>query len=586
VRYVVRFEGEGLSSELRERLMAASRTLAEAARPPANRLLLRRRAESDLERLRAVLRDEGYYAGRIELEIRTPPPTPPAVHGEAEAPSPAPAGTEEAVVIFRIQPGPRYLLGPRRIHIVGPPHGFRPPAPEELGLEPEAPARALLILEAERRLLRRAREEGHAFARLEKRRLVVDHRSRRMEVDLALVPGPKVRFGDIQIVGAEEVERKFLRRHTGLVPGSPFDPRKLERARQRLLQTRLFSTVRITTPSTPGPSDRVPVRIELRARKARSLGGAVGYNSDEGPKLRLFWEHRNLFGAAERLRVTGRGTLQEQDGEIELRKPDFLAVDQNLTARIALVSENKDAFDSLSLASFLGVDRDFGAGLDGAIGMRLRFARIDERGERRNFDLLSLPARIALDRRDNPTDPERGFSLALEAVPSLDVRNPGLHFLRLQATGIHHLPLRKKPRLGLALRGRIGTILGARRDRLPADERFYAGGGGSVRGIPFEKAGALDESLDPLGGRSLLEGAAELRLRPFAKWEFAAFFDAGTVYTSVLPDFDGDLRLGAGLGVRYLTPVGPVRLDVAVPVDRKPEVDDPFQIYLSLGQPF
>ncbi len=298
VRYAVVLEAEALDEALRARLFEASSLASARERPPANRLALRRRAREDAERLRAALRAEGFYAGEVELRIEELP--------APKTPLPG-AAAPEVRVVYRVDEGPRYLFGARRIRIQGEAAGFAPPSPEELGLVAGAPARAESVLEAERRLLARARELGHALARLGERRLVVDHQTRRMEVELVLDPGPVYRFGELRLVGGEGVDEGFMRRRVAIAPGSRFDPRRLEEARRRLLATGLFSRVQLET-AAPDEAGRLDVVVRVRPRKFRSLGGAIGYRADEGPRLRLFFEHRNLLGAGERLRASAQAS--------------------------------------------------------------------------------------------------------------------------------------------------------------------------------------------------------------------------------------------------------------------------------------
>jgi len=120
---------------------------------------------------------------------------------------------------------------------------------------------------------------------------------------------------------------------------------------------------------------------------------------------------------------------------------------------------------------------------------------------------------------------------------------------------------------------------------VPADERFYAGGGGSIRGYSYQSVGPLSGG-DPVGGRSLLELSTELRLRLGERFGFVGFLDGGSAFGAAFPDFDEELLWGTGLGFRYFTAVGPLRLDFAVPLDRRHGIDDAFQVYISLGQAF
>ncbi|MCS6780775.1 MAG: autotransporter assembly complex protein TamA [Geminicoccaceae bacterium] len=586
--YEVRFEGP-LDAELLAALEAASTAVQQQERPPADELQLARRAERDLPRLEAALRGLGYYRSRAEVRVEpvARPAEPARRPGFDEPPAGAPPPSGPAArVVFLVEPGPRYRLDERRIEIDGPAHGFVPPRPGQLGLDRGEPAIAQKVLDAEAALVRAAQEAGHALARAGPRSVVVDHDRQTMEVTLRIEPGPVVRYGPVRFEGGEGIAERYLRRLVPVEENARFDPRHLERGRDALAASGLFSAVRPRPAEKLDPDGRLPVTFELVQRKHRSIGGGVGYVTDEGPNVRVFWEHRNILGAGERFRADAGVSPIRQSAEASFRKPAFLVRRQALVANAVALAESLDAYDGRSLKLAAGVERRLRRQLEGALGVAYRFADIEDRRGRERFALLSLPAWLAWDGSDDLFDPSRGARLRAEAAPYADTLGLGTRFLkgRLVATAYH--PIWNRPRLVLAGRAATGSIAGAERDVVPADERWYAGGGGSVRGIPFQKAGPLDRHGDPVGGRSVLELSAELRLNLTEQLGLVGFIDGGNAFVDPIPDLGGGLRWGAGLGLRYATPVGPLRLDVAVPIDKKPEVDDPFQLYLSLGQAF
>jgi translocation and assembly module TamA len=195
-----------------------------------------------------------------------------------------------------------------------------------------------------------------------------------------------------------------------------------------------------------------------------------------------------------------------------------------------------------------------------------------------------VPGKLDWDFSDDLLNPTRGGRLSLLAAPYVDTLGPDRRFAKARLTHTRYLGLHDD--VILALRGSVGGIGGADLDDIPADERFYAGGGGSVRGIPYQLAGPLDEDDDPTGGRSLLEVGAELRYRATESIGLVLFLDGGTVADSAVPDFSEELRWGAGPGLRYFTPIGPLRVDVGFPLNARQGVDDLFQLYLSIGQAF
>jgi translocation and assembly module TamA len=383
------------------------------------------------------------------------------------------------------------------------------------------------------------------------------------------------------------VAEGFLRGRLTFGPGDAYDPDRVEAARRDLLDTNLFGTVVVREAQALAADGSLPVTVELSPRAARSVGVSGGFQTDSGPSARLFWEHRNLLGAGERLRADAELRLDLQRLGLDLRKPDFLRRGQALVGEAEARSEETEAYETTSASAGVGVERPLAKGVVGGLGLSYRYAVITEADEpETEFALLSVPARLDWDFSDDPLNPGRGGKLALSTAPYLDTLDPSRQFLKSRLTHSRYLRLLEQPRLVLALRGSAGSAVGVSREEIPADERFYAGGGGSVRGVPYQLAGPLDEDDDPLGGRSLLEVGAEIRYNFTDSLGAVLFLDGGTVYSSAYPDFSEEILWGAGPGLRYYTPIGPLRLDVGVPLRPREGVDDLFQLYISIGQAF
>lgn len=588
VAYAVRFSGTE-DAELLAALEAASQSATGTERPPASTFLLERRAEADLARLGAALRSLGHYDGSVTFEISTPAEPSPPVQRDGERPELPAAGrtAQETVLEFTVVPGPRYRLAALAIGIVPPTSGYPAPSPETLGLTAGQPATAQAVLDAEAALVRGARKAGHPFAVAEPRDAVIDRDARTMDVTLHLAPGPKARLGQPGFGGVDGVSAALLRRRVPFREGDLFDPELVERGRRNLIDTGLFSTVIVREASELDPEGRLAVTYEAIQRKHRSVGAGVGFQTDEGPNATLFAEHRNLFGAAERLRLDLYGSPARQELSAKLTKPDIAMRGLNLLGEGALRREETDAYDSLSIGGGVGLERVFNDRLRGSLGVAYRLARVEERGEpETDFALLSMPGKLDWDVSNSLLDPTRGGRVAVQTAPYVDTLDPSVRFWKSRLTATRYVPLTGEDRLVLALRGSVGSILGADRDDIPADERFYAGGGGSVRGFGYQLAGPLDSRDDPVGGRSILELNGELRLRATATLGAVAFLDAGTAFDSVYPDLAEELRYGTGVGLRYITPIGPLRLDIGVPLNPRSGVDDPWQAYVSIGQAF
>jgi translocation and assembly module TamA len=559
---------EGIEDEaLRELLNEVSETRRLIDRPPPSLTRLRRRAEEDRARLQRALRSEGYYAATIDISI------------DPEA--------EPVNVVFHVDPGPRYRLRDVAVEVTPPEADLPLPSLEERGIAPGTPAVAQTILDAETRLVEQATARGYALAEAGERRAVVDHDADAMDLTLRVNAGPLVRFGDIEVTGLEEVERDFVERRLPWQPGELITSERLAEGQRALRETELFSTIRTRLGETPDADGRLPVTVIVNERKHRSIEVGVRYRTDEGPGGNVAWEHRNFFGRGERVRAELDVSAIAGFLTGTFRKPDVWIRDLALLTETELAFEDPDAYQSQSATAQVGLERRFREGMTLTGGLAFRAEQVEEAnsGRQDEFGLVSLPALFNWDRSDDRLDPTRGGRLSLENEPFVDIFGNDLVFNKSRLEYAHYLQVLDEPRVVLAGRSAIGTLLGAARAEIPANLRFYAGGGGSVRGFAFQTAGELDQEDDPIGGRSLFEASGEVRVRVTETIGVVAFVDVGAAFTSRFPDFDHELRIGAGPGIRYFSPIGPLRVDLGFPVNPR-DSDDAFQLYISIGQAF
>ena len=460
------------------------------------------------------------------------------------------------------------------------------PTPKKLGLKKGKRATSIKVIEAESELLERVKKQGFANVELGPREIVVDHNTAKMDMTFRLNPGPKIYFGETTVVGNEEVEARFVRRLIEWKPGKLVTPERLQTTQLNLIETGLFNSVRVEPGKEPDDQGRVPVRIEVKEAKHRTIEAGVRYRTDEGIGGTLGWEHRNLLGTGEQLGFELDGSQIGWHLRGEAREPDFLSRRQALVIASGIAIENTDAFKSRSIGASVGIERSVGDGMDLAAGVKFRAVREEQDGDKESFGLLSVPASFNWNHSNNLLDPSKGGRLSIQNEPFVDVFGNDIAFNKTTVAYSRYLRLKKaKPRLILAARVKGGFLFGTERDNVPADERFYAGGGGSVRGFEFQRAGELDDDGDPIGGRSLFETAVELRSQFTDTLGAALFVDSGAAFSSTVPDFEEKLGTGVGAGFRYFSPIGPIRLDVGVPLERR-DSDDAFQIYVSIGQAF
>lgn len=563
--YNVSIDGD-FKEELGALLREVSQLERQAERAPLTAAALAARVESDMERLRAVLRSEGFYAGDVDSEI----------------------DIEESPVEIRIEvtTGPLFTLTSYKISYQGtpPPEDVRRDI-AEAGGRLGAPAEAKTLGDEEKRLVVRLRNRGYPFARIAEKTYLVDHADESMAAEILLDAGPRADFGALSIEGLEDVRADHAERVANWVPGEGYDPRRIERLRQDLSRSGLFDSVLVEAGEEVGPDGRLPVTVTVIERPHRSIGGGVAYSSADGFSVSAFWEHRNLFERGERLRLDSDFSLTRQEATAAFSKPYFLQHNQSLLLNASVVRQKDEAFDELSTTLFGGLERTYGDHWSLSAGSSLELIRITEDGVTRDYGLVGFPVTLGYDSRDDALEPTQGFTLSATTTPYFGVSGDAEKFWINEIKGSAYLSLDAEDSFVLAARARVGSILGSNRSELPANKRFYSGGGGSVRGFEFRSLGPLDDSDDPIGGRSVVEGGLELRVRLTEDIGIVPFVEGGQVSTSSYPDFKEKVLWAAGLGVRYYTAIGPVRLDVAFPINGRP-VDDTFQFYVSIGQAF
>jgi translocation and assembly module TamA len=549
-------------------LEGVSQLIALRARPPQTLAGLQRRAQEDLERLEATLRSEGFYASGIDHEIDD--------------------SARPIVVRLVIALGARYHLSQFEVTYQGEtsPEPAERPTAVDLGYEVGMPARAPRIQESQRKLLRLLAERGYPFAKVLDRKAVVDRATNSMVVALKVDSGARGRFGPVTVEGLDGVKQDYVMRLLTWREGEPYDIGKVDAARANLTNTGLFSSVVVKPGTALDAEGRLPITLELAESAHRSFGLGTSYSTDVGVSGEIFWEHRNLFGRGEQLRLAGTAAEIEQSAKTDFRKPNFWRPDQALLSNAAIVRRNTEAFEEQSATGYLGLEIPLGLRWVTTAGVSTGYDVLKDEDGTQKLLLLGLPLTAERNATDNRLNPTRGTRLNLALTPYYGAGDERPLFLTTVAGGSAYLSLDSESRFVLAGRARVGSAIGEPTDKVPANKRFYAGGGGSVRGYEFQSVGPLDASNDPLGGRSLLEVGAELRIRATDSIGLVPFVDGGTVYDSPYPDFEETFRWAAGVGIRYFTGFGPVRLDIALPLDKRKGVDEDFQIYVSFGQAF
>lgn len=575
---------------LAEAVGASSVLIELEGKPPESEFGLRRRAQEDLTRIDKALRSAGYYDGSVAIEIAgRPVESTEALAAEPET-AEAPTGSAQPLPVhISVTPGALYRV--REITLAGADKLRPPPSPE---LQTGAPARAADIHAERDRLLNAMLAAGHPFATATLEPATVDHADDSVSVRFTLEPGPRATIGDIEVQGNQRVDSDFIIRHVSYFRGRDYAPATIVAMREELRTLDVFESVKVTPATALDEAGNLPILIEVVERDRRFIGFGANYSTNDGGGVTVYWGHRNLFGGAERLRldadVSGFGENDWSEVNYSLgaafAKPDFLSVRQTLLATLGLTQEyDSETFDKKAANLSLGLERRLTDTLSVNYGIESEISEITKDGVRDDFTLFGPTGGINFDTTDDLLNPTRGLRLGLNATAFPEFLGSSQDVYQTRATGSAYHDFTDDGTLVLAGRLSVGSVFGGAIEDLPADRLLYAGGGGSVRGYEFRSISPEDADGDPTGGRSLVETSIELRYRFLEDYGIVPFFDAGSVDEQSFPSFEEGVQYAAGIGLRYYSPIGPIRADVAFPLNPRDD-DDPVAFYISIGQAF
>lgn len=587
--YDVTFNVNGDESDLKKKLEAASTLVKDDEKPASGAAGLLAKARGDYRRLLSTLYGEGRYGGTISI----------LVDGREAADIPPDASlADPAAVVVNIDPGPLFHFGEANIINPAPParhHNDDVPVPAEEGYLTGEVARSGTILKAEALTVEAWRQQGHAKAKAIDRRVVAAHNRDVVDATVGVEPGPMTYYGDVTVSGTDRMDPAYVAYMTDLPRGGEFDPDDLERANKRLSKLEVFRALRIEEGAELGPAGSLPISVIVQERLPRRFGVGANYSTIDGAGFEAYWMHRNLFGRAERLRfdakVAGLGPTVDPEeltykAGVTFTKPGVYTPDTDFIASLIGEREVLDVYTRNAVTAQAGFTHMFTNELQGRVfGVASRSRFEDDVFGKRDFMTVGMLGGITYDSRNNPADATHGIYLDGTVEPFYEAEY-GDFASRFTGEARGYLGFGQDRPFVLAGRVKIGSIVGADISELPPDKLFFAGGGGSVRGYGYRTIGVPVLGTDEvMGGRSLIEASAEVRAHITDTIGVVGFIDAGYVGEESFPDFDEDLKVGVGAGLRYYTGLGPIRLDLAVPLDPGP--DDPdVAFYVGIGQAF
>lgn len=575
--YKYRAELIGVSGNLRTIIEQKSALITGSGESFPALGFLNSRIDQDQKLIEKILRSEGYYNGNIQISLTRE--------------------VAKFIVKISVKPGKQYKIN--QITLSPPPplaetvrqklFSFIPPSPGE-GLIPNLPAQkgsaaqASLVLETERSVVARLPQIGYPFAHMSKRNVIVDHATKSMDINFDIDYGELRLFGKTNFTEnpSEKVSSNFLNQLIPYDQNQLFDARKLDTLRRRLKRSGLFNSVVIK--KEKGEDNTVDIAVDLTSNKPKSIGLGAGYSNNTGFQLDGSFEHTNLFGGAEKFRVDAVLAEIEQSLILDFRKPHLGMYDRNIFATLGAQRDDTDAFEASRVFVRTGVEQPVFAGMLASLSAEIERTEITEMDINEGFTIFAVSAGLSKDTRDDPLDSTEGFRVSYFATPLYSLGETNDLFIKNELTTSFYFSLLPEKKAVLALRSRFGAIHGGGTQSVPADRRFFAGGGGSIRGFGFQSVGPRGQEERPIGGRSTAEVGAEIRLKITDTIGIVPFLEAGNVYNSNLPTF-GNLAYGAGLGFRYYTSFGPIRFDIATPLNPR-SGDNPIQLYISIGQAF
>jgi translocation and assembly module TamA len=564
---------EDLGDALRGGSLLVEQTNLEENQPSAAEIL--GAAQADYQRLLAVLYDNGYFGGAINIIVDG--------REAAEIPQVSPPSTITNIEI-RVSEGPKFQFGRAQIAPVAQgtelPEQFAPGQTASLGILKTTVSAGV----------NGWRAQGHAKAELAEQELVADHPNRQINADLTLDPGPRLRFGQFIITGQSDVREQRIRDIAGQPEGEVFSPDEIRLSTERLRRTGAFNAVALSEAEQIGPNDTLDITAQITDAPKRRLGFGAELSTLEGLTLSAYWLHRNLLGGAERLRfdaeiagIGGNSGGTDYSLGVRFERPATFNEDTDFYALAEIEQLDEVAFFSRQLDLEAGIKRIANENRTYTLGVGLRTAETrDVFGEDR-YTLLTLPLSAEFDYRDVELNAKNGYYIRASATPFLAVSGSD-NGLRTYVDVRGYRTFGEARPVTFALRGQLGSVYGPDLADAPADYLFYSGGGGTVRGQEYQSLG-VPVAGEIIGGRSFLGLSTEVRVGITDSIGLVGFVDAGYVGEEEFYDGSGEWHSGAGIGLRYNTGIGPIRLDIAVPTSG-PETDENFQVYIGIGQSF
>ncbi len=561
VKYKVKIRG-AKDGAVKKTIKESTVTWKQRKRQPSTEGQLRRRVEKDLPIIETILEANGYYDGTVSAEFDI--------------------DRKPIRVALNVELGEQYRYRLVRIDYSGMPD----PEMKKIKplIRPNKRVVAVKVFQEQQRIQDELTWIGYPFPKLTKRTISIDRENKVVDLELVFEPGQVAYFGKVDVRGMETLPESYIQRQIPWREGEKYNAKEVADFEKKMLGTGLFGSVRLTPKDQDGQTSAIPIEMQLKERSKRTIRLGINY-SDIGPGGKVYWEHRSFLGKGERLEISSTWNPIKYSADAKLTRPGFLTANQAAVLEFELSRDTPDAYESQHAKTLAMIIRDFTPTVQGGLGVGYKFSDVEQFASSEKYQHILIPLQSKYDNRNDPLNPVRGGQ-AFGRTTFFEDTLGSDNFLKSEFEGRKYFMLWNTYRLSSAFRLTLGSIDGASIENVPADERFYAGGGGSIRGFEYQEVGP-SVSGTPAGGNKKIEFSAELRLQPGNRLGYVAFLDGGTVYNDFSgSDYNRALSYGAGIGLRWFTSIGPLRADLAYPLNARESQIERFQFYISLGQAF
>lgn len=576
ISYKVKFS-YNIPPKILDELQESSMLVEMQNRPVQSIAALHYRAEKDIPPLLEVLHSYGYYDAQIRNRLSE------ISNNSVEVQIDVTLKNQYRLSGFDIL----NARAPSSTHIETENAAIAKITLSRLKLELGQPADASSILSAERQVIYFLQRAGYPEAQLVDKKSIADRTKQTVKVMLYVDTGPYAYFGPVCIEGLHRVKPEYARYLLSFHENEPYDLGQVQQTQSNYFDTSLFSYVEITHPENIHTDEHMPMRVNVKEAKQRSFSIGGNYATLDGFGGTIGWEHRNFRGLGQRLSFQANISKRFKDIVASYREPNLSKKGRFRSWKLESSAQSYKSFSAKSVALYRRYDTNVNRKFKRSTGWTLEYLRDTTSYSRGHYTLLKAPIFFRYATTKDTLNPTRGFEANLGLTATLNLPNPDLFYLKSRLSYSLYIPLSPSKKSCLAARVYFGSILGVDLFSVPAAKRFYAGTDQFLRGYDYFTVSPLNSSNEPIGGKSMLMFNIEMRFQANEDLGFVLFYDTGQVYAESYVRLREKFLRSVGFGIRYFSILGPLSIDIAFPIDRRPGYEESLaKLYVSIGQTF